>query len=187
MDASSKWAEQEKRGQKPELQYTGGERKKLAMELFFDTYEAKTDVREHTVKLSSLLVMDKEKHRPPKVTLSWGVGAPGGAFAEFPFTGVLESLKQQFTMFASDGTPVRAKLSVSFIQFSVTEEDLKKNRTNSSDKTKTYLVKEGDTVSDIAGLFYKDPAQWRHIADANQIENPRKLEPGRMLTIPAFE
>ena len=187
IDVAAKWSEQEKRGQKPELQYTGAERRKLAMELFFDTYEAQTDVREHTVKLANLLVFNKEKHRPPKVTLSWGRGAPGGAFAEFPFTGVLESLKQRFTLFLSDGTPVRAKVAVSFIQFSLTEEELKKNEAHSSDKTKTYLVKQGDTVSGIAALFYKDPTQWRHIAEANDIENPRQLQAGTVLTIPAFE
>lgn len=187
IDGASKWAEQEKRGQKPELQYTGGERRKLGMELFFDTYEARTDVRDHTVKLANLLVFNKEKHRPPKVTLSWGREAPGGAFADFPFTGVLESLKQHFTMFASDGTPVRAKLSVSFIQFSLTEEELKKNGPNSADKTKTYLVKQGETASDIAGLFYQDPTRWRAIAVANDIEDPRRLRAGQMIVIPALE
>jgi nucleoid-associated protein YgaU len=187
IDAAAKWKEQEKRGQPPELQYTGGERKKLAMELFFDTYEQLTDVREHTVKIGNLLVFNKEKHRPPKVTLSWGREAPGGPFADFPFTGVLEGFKQQFTMFMSDGTPVRAKVSVNFIQFSLTEEELKKNEAHSADKTKTYLVKQGDTVAGIAALFYKDPAQWRHIALANDIENPRQLAPGTSLIIPAFE
>ena len=187
IEGGAKWSEQEKRGQKPELQYTGGQRKKLAMELFFDTYEAGTDVRDHTVKIANLLVFNKERHRPPKVTLSWGKAAPGGAFAEFPFTGVLESVKQQFTLFMSDGTPVRAKLSVAFIQFSLTEEELKKNGPNSADKTKTYLVKQGDTVSGIAALFYKDPSLWRHIARANGVENPRKLQAGRALTIPAIE
>jgi nucleoid-associated protein YgaU len=187
IDGASKWQEQEKRGQKPELQYTGGDRKKLSMDLFFDTYEAQTDVREHTVKIGNLLVFNKEKHRPPKVTLSWGQPAPGGAFAEFPFTGVLESLKQQFTLFLPDGTPVRAKLSVSFIQFSLTEEELKKNEQHSADKTKVYRVRQGDTVSGIAALFYKDPSQWRHIARANDIDDPRTLETGRILQIPAYE
>src|SRR5687768_13848801 len=122
IDAAAKWKEQEKRGQAPELQYTGGERKKLALELFFDTYEQQTDVREHTVKIANLLVFNKEQHRPPKVTLSWGREAPGGPFADFPFTCVIESVKQQFTMFMSDGTPVRAKLSISCLQFSLTEQ-----------------------------------------------------------------
>lgn len=187
IDSASKWKEQEKKGQKPEIQYTGGDRRKLSMDLFFDTYESQTDVREHTVKVTGLLVLNKEKHRPPKVTLSWGQPAPGGPFADFPFTGVVESVKQQFTLFLSDGTPARAKLSVSFIEFSVTEEELKKNETHSADKTKTYLVKHRDTVSGIAGMFYKDPTRWRHIADANDVENPRKLEAGRLLVIPAYE
>lgn len=187
LDGASKWTEQEKKGQKPELQYTGGDRKKLTMDLFFDTYEQQTDVREHTVKLADLLVFNKEKHRPPKVTLSWGKDAPGGAFAEFPFTGVLESLKQQFSLFLPDGTPVRAKLSVAFIQFTLTAEELKKNEGHSADKTKTYRVKQGDTVSGIAGLFYKDPSQWRHIAIANEIEDPRRLAAGQVLTIPSYE
>jgi nucleoid-associated protein YgaU len=187
IDAAAKWQEQEKKGQKPELQYTGSERQKLAMDLFFDTYEAKTDVREHTVKLANLLVFNKEKHRPPKVTLSWGREAPGGPFAEFPFTGVLQSLKQQFILFLPDGTPVRAKLTTAWLQFSLTEEELKKNEAHSADKTKAYLVKQGDTVTGIAALFYRDPAQWRHIARANEIANPRKLVPGTLLTIPAYE
>jgi len=187
IDAAAKWSEQEKRGQKPELQYTGSERKKLGMDLFFDTYEAQADVRDHTVKLASLLVFDSEKHRPPKVTLSWGRGAPGGPHADFPFTGVLESIKQHFTLFLSDGTPVRAKVSAAFIQFSLTEEELKKTPANSSDKTKTYLVKQGDTVSAIAAHFYKDPTLWRHIAEANDVDDPRRLEPGAQLVIPAIE
>jgi nucleoid-associated protein YgaU len=187
IEAAATWSDQTKRGQVPELQYAGGERKKLSMDLFFDTYEAKSDVRDHTVKVSNLLVFNREKHRPPKLTLSWGRAPRGGPFADLPFTCVLQSCKQQFTLFMSDGTPVRAKLSVVFIQFTLTEDELKKNQGNSADKTKTYLVKQGDTVSDIAGLFYKDPTQWRAIADANDIENPRELSTGSALTIPALE
>ena len=109
LEDASHWADQDKMGQKPELHYTGGDRKKLTMELFFDTYEARTDVRQHTRKIASLLVFNKEKHRPPKVELSWGPTAPGGPYAEFPFVGVLESLKQQFVLFLGDGTPGQGK------------------------------------------------------------------------------
>jgi LysM repeat protein len=184
IEDASRWSDQDKMGQKPELHYTGGERKKLTMELFFDTYESRTDVREHTAKIAGLLVFNREKHRPPKVILSWGKGAPGGPHADFPFTGVLESLKQQFVLFLGDGTPVRAKLSVVFLEFTLPEEELKQNEPNSPDRTKLYMVKAGDTVSGIAALFYEDPRQWRPIAEENNIDNPRKLEPGQVLTIP---
>jgi nucleoid-associated protein YgaU len=48
-------------------------------------------------------------------------------------------------------------------------------------------VKEGETASDIAGLFYRDPTRWRPIAIANELENPRRLRAGQMLVIPALE
>src|SRR5215210_7381876 len=75
---SSKWQEQEGSRRRPELQYTGGDRKKLTMELFFDTYEKKEDVRLYTGKLAKLLVVTTDDKntgkRPPKVELSWGPG-----------------------------------------------------------------------------------------------------------------
>ncbi len=187
IDDSSTWSDQDRMGQKPELQYTGGARKKLSMELFFDTHESKKDVREHTGKIAKLLEFNSDADRPPKVTLSWGKEPPNGVPKEFPFTAVLESLKQQFILFMSDGTPVRAKLSVSFVQFTLPEDELKKNDPRSPDRTKTYMVKTGDTLSGIAGLFYKNPRKWRYIALKNDITNPRQLEPGRMLTIPRIE
>ncbi len=185
-DASS-WSDQDKNGQKPELHYTGGERKKLAMELFFDTYESRTDVREFTVKVAGLLVFNQEAHRPPKVTLSWGGVCPGGAHADFPFTGVLESLKQQFVLFLGDGTPVRAKLSVSFLEFTLPEEELQENEPHSPDLYKAYLAKENDTLSGIAAMFYGDARKWREIAEANNVDDPRVLEAGRVLAIPKIQ
>jgi nucleoid-associated protein YgaU len=154
------------------------------MELFFDTYEARADVRQHTSRIAGLLVFNKEKHRPPKVELSWGPSAPGGPYADFPFVGVLVTLKQQFILFLGDGTPVRAKLSVSFLEFTLPEDELQKNEPHSPDLTKLYVIKVRDTVSAIAALFYQDPGKWREIAKANDIDNPRHLKPGQVLRIP---
>jgi LysM repeat protein len=184
IEDAAKWEDQERMGQAPELHYTGTERKKLTMELFFDTYETRTDVREHTSKIAGLLVFNQEVHRPPKVTLSWGQAAPGGPHADFPFTCVLESLKQTFVLFHADGTPARAKLQVSFVEFTLPEEELEENEPRSPDRTKVYIVKQGDTVSGIAAMFYRNPNSWRPIAEANDVEDPRVLEAGALLTIP---
>ncbi len=184
LEDAAKWEDQERMGQPPELHYTGTERKKLAMELFFDSYESRTDVREHTSKIAALLVFNREVHRPPKVTLSWGQAPPGGPHADFPFTCVLESLTQTFVLFHADGTPARAKLAVSFLEFTLPEEELQESDPSSPDRTKAYVVKQGDTVSGIAGNFYRDPRRWRAIAEANEVEDPRVLEAGTVLTIP---
>jgi len=184
IEDASKWSDQDKMGQKPELHYTGGQRRKLTMELFFDTYESRKDVRQHTFKIANLLVFNSEVHRPPKVTLSWGPGGPGGPHADFPFTGVLETLKQQFVLFLSDGTPVRAKLSVGFLEFTLPTEELQANEPHSPNRTKTYVVKKGDTLSGIAGMFYGDPRQWKPIARENDIADPRNPVAGAILLIP---
>ncbi|RPJ62334.1 MAG: LysM peptidoglycan-binding domain-containing protein [Acidobacteria bacterium] len=188
VEDANKWEDQDRNTQRPELQYTGGDRKKLTMELFFDSYEAGEDVRVHTRKIASLLEVDSNLNRPPVCTIEWGeTSSQAPNDADFPFVGVLESLKQQFVLFKSDGTPVRAKLSVSFKQFRLPEDELKRNPRRSSFPAKTYTVVRGDTLSGIAARLWKRPEQWRRIADRNQIANPRRLTPGQVLTVPAIE
>jgi len=184
IEDASKWQEQERMGQQPELHYTGGERKKLSMDLFFDTYESRSDVRQHTGKVADLLVFNREQHRPPKVTISWGTAATSAAQTGFPLTCVLQSLKQLFVLFLGDGTPVRATLTCQFVEFTLPVEELQAHEPNSPDHAKAYVVKEGDTVSGIAGIFYRDPRLWRAIAERNAIDNPRVLPAGAVLTIP---
>ncbi|PYR87672.1 MAG: hypothetical protein DMF84_31025 [Acidobacteria bacterium] len=186
VDDAAKWTEQPRKGQLAELQYTGLQRRKLSLELFFDTYERKVDVRTETAKIANLMVMNREKHRPPKVLLTWGDVDPA-AHKLFPFTGVMQSLKQQFILFMSDGKPVRAKLTAGFTEFSLPVEDLRKNQMSSPDRVKTYRVKVGDTLSGIAGLFYQDPRVWRPIAIRNDVADPRQLVAGQVLTIPRLD
>ena len=185
---ASKWQEQEGNRRRPELQYTGGERKKLSMELFYDTYEAKEDVRLYTGKLQQLLVVTTDGgnngKRPPVVELSWGQAQSN---VGFPFKCVLESLKQQFTLFTSNGMPVRAKVSVSFKEYELPKEEQQKEPRRSSYPAQTYTVREGDTLSGIAAAVWNNPTKWRVLADANDISNPRVLEPGRALIVPAIE
>ena len=65
-------------------------------------------------------------------------------------------------------------------------------RTSHSEKAskkageRTYVVQEGDTLYSIARKFYKSPARWKEIRDANRnkIADGTKLEPGETLTIP---
>ncbi|HEX8140075.1 MAG TPA: LysM peptidoglycan-binding domain-containing protein [Pyrinomonadaceae bacterium] len=188
VEDGSKWQDQQGNRRRPELQYTGGDRKRLSMELFFDTYEKNEDVRLHTGKLAKLLVVTTDEgnngKRPPLVELSWGLANPATGF---PFKCVLESLKQQFTLFRGDGTPVRAKVSVSFKEFELPKTELQREPRRGSFPAQTYTVREGDTLSGIAASVWGDPLNWRRLATANAIRNPRILEPGRTLVVPPIE
>ncbi|MBZ0303873.1 MAG: LysM peptidoglycan-binding domain-containing protein [Anaerolineae bacterium] len=162
----------------PILQYVRGGTRTLSMELFFDTYEQQTDVREHTNQIYGLLGINRETHVPPICTFEWG---------DFDFRGVLERVSGRYTLFLSDGTPVRATLNVTLKEYVEIEVEVRRTPTESVDHFKTRVVQAGDTVSSIAAKEYKDPRQWRPIARANQIANPRVLQPGRSLVLPPLK
>lgn len=161
----------------PILQYLSGNGRTLSMDLFFDTYERRRDVRKHTDRIYGLLNIRGPLHRPPICTFTWG---------SFNFRCMLESVTGSFTLFLPDGTPVRARLGVSFKEFVEVERQVRNPPTESADHAKTYLVRRGDTLSSIAAAEYGDPALWRPIAQANRMANPRILPPGTRLSLPAI-
>ena len=188
LEDGNTWEEQERERRKPELQFTKQSLKKLSMELFVDTYEQRQDVRQHSGKVARLLIAsidESDGKRPPICQLTWGPRDPGAG--DFPFVGVLESLKQQFVLFLADGTPVRARLSVSFTEYVTPQEQEQRNTQRRSFPAQTHTVRQGETLSGIAADLWKDPSAWRRIAEANGIDNPRLVEPGRVLAVPAVK
>jgi nucleoid-associated protein YgaU len=161
-------------------QFLYGEPAILTTELFFDTYEAGTDVQEHTRKIFVLTTVEEhgELHRPPLVRLIWGQNR----FDELQW--VLQTLNQVFTLFLADGTPVRANLTCTFRQWRSDEVEQKLLDKHSPDVAKTRTVLRGETLAGIAAEEYNDPALWRPIAEANGIDNPRRVQPGQVLSIP---
>lgn len=175
----------------PVLNFGGGNPATLQMDLLFDTYQnsrnsgESKDVR--TVYINDLWKMmfvdkqlaEKKKNkqgRPPKVQFTWGKA--------WSFEAVMTSLSVTFTLFLPDGTPVRATARVQFQQIQDTKE-LPQNPTSGGiggERLRT--VEEGDRLDLIAHEEYGDTSQWRRIAAANGITNPRNLRPGSTLVIP---
>jgi hypothetical protein len=159
----------------PLLQFVHGNTRTLAMELFFDTYEARSDVRAYTDRIYGLLAINRDKHAPPICEFRW---------QSFHFRGVLDRVSGSFDLFLANGTPARATLNVSFKEYIDVEAHVRALALQSADHTRTYTVRRGDTLSGIAATFYRNPAKWRTIALANQIRNPLALAPGQVLVIP---
>jgi nucleoid-associated protein YgaU len=161
----------------PVLSFVNGDADVLTMELFFDTYTDKRseDVTKVTKKITRLMDIDPELHAPPPVRFVWG---------RLDFQAVIERLTQRFTMFREDGVPVRATLNVTFKEYKTIAEQLSQKPNQSSDWSKRRILTEQDRLSLIAAIEYGDPAVWRVIADANEIDNPRVLEPGREIRLP---
>jgi Contractile injection system tube protein len=162
----------------PILQYVHGNTRTLSMELFVDTYEERTDVSAHTNKIYDLLKIVPSTHAPPICQITWG---------NFHFRGVVDHVSGRFTLFLSDGTPVRATLNVTFKEYIDVDQLVKVQPTESSDHQKTRVVKRGDRIDHIAAEEYGDPAKWRPIAEANNLDDPSHLVAGAVLSIPPLD
>ena len=162
-------------GDTPPLSYARGIPRTLSMELFCDTYVEHVDVRLFTARIYELVHVNGDLHAAPPVDFVWGA---------FVFPAYVERVSGRFTLFLADGTPVRATLNVSFKEYREPDEAARSPALSSADHTKTRVVRRGDTLPSIAATEYGDARAWRPIADANRIENPRRLEPARVLLIP---
>lgn len=178
LEKKTPWREHEVPGlDLPTVEFVAGERMTLSMELFCDTSDDRTDVRKlMTDKIMEMMLVNQKLHRPPVLMVVWGTA--------LKFKCVLEQCVSRYTMFLADGTPVRAVLSVVFREFLKPQEQLKGKPRESADHTKRRIVREGDTLQLIASKEYNDSGQWRRIAQANKIDDPRRLTPGQELVIP---
>jgi len=158
-----------------ETEFSHGMPETLTMELFFDTYESGLDVRLYTERIANLLELDPKTDEPPVCLFVWGT---------LTFQCMLESVTKKFTMFNTFGLPVRATLNVTFRGYNKLDFLLAKNPFRSLGHAKVYVVKGGETLSQIAWNVFQDPSLWRKIADHNKIENPIELQPGQVLRIP---
>lgn len=180
----------------PLFQFVRGNARTVTMDLFFDTYEnmENRDVRIFTDRITGwdggsmlsklpngakgLMDIDSDLHAPPVCLFIWGT---------FVFQCIIERVSKRFTMFLPEGIPVRATLNVTLKEYREVEVQLKEIALQSADLTKRWVVTQGDSFWSIAAKEYGNPKDWRLIAEANGIDNPRLLNPGRELVIPVKE
>jgi nucleoid-associated protein YgaU len=89
-------------------------------------------------------------------------------------------------MFDESGRPVRARLTVSFNEFTNADREAKEIKRSTANFTKLHTVSQGETLSSIATRYYKNPALWRPIAILNLVDNPRRLPVGLRLQVPSL-
>jgi nucleoid-associated protein YgaU len=172
----------------PLLQFVNGEADHLSMELFLDDFtdpkgpsngkQSTAPVATRLKELSRLLEIDRDLHAPPPVRFNWG---------PMEFQAVIEKLGRKVTKFQPDGTPARATLSVSFKEYRTLRQQLEDPRRESADKTKRRVVVGRDALWMIAAREYDDAREWVRIAEANDLDDPREIQPGDWLEIPPIE
>ena len=187
----------------PLVQYTGGGSEILQFKLFFDSMSAGSevdggtvqklsfagnsllpsltksiDVRTYTNKVYRLMEIDADKHVPPLLKLKW---------SSLQFTGHLISCSIQFVRFSEQGMPLRAWMDCTFQEYIAPDKVGVARPLESPDTTKYRTVHQGDSLWALSAKEYGQPEQWRAIADANRLANPRQLRSGERLVLPALK
>ena len=178
------------------VQFVRGQNETLSMDLFFDSTEngmgpGATSVTEYSDQIYQLVKIEPDSHAPPICEFIWNTKFPGTNISEEmgnqkrnSFKCVMESVRHQYTLFNPEGVPLRATVTVSLREYKTLDEQLAQLNLNSPDRTQVHVLQSGETLSSLAGGHYRRPGLWRLIANANDIEDPRRLVPGSFLTIP---
>ena len=168
----------------PKMTFRQGGAESLRLQLFFDTFAEKVDVRIHTEPLWSMMMVGPKdprsnKAEPPKVAFHWG---------SFYFKAVITSISQKFTLFDKEGIPLRTTLDVNFQQVEDPYAIPFQNPTSGRGPAlRTHIVQEGERLDLIAAKAYGDASHWRLIADENRVFHPMRLRPGQQLVLPPVE
>jgi nucleoid-associated protein YgaU len=183
---SAKWERKTAKGAKkagpPE--FTGAEPCKLTVELFFDASAKHDDSVVSAVEtLFSCCVPtdashDKKLGSPPLVVFSWGQITAFPAF--------ITSVSAKYTVFASNGTPIRATCSVAMEEMPGA---LRPQNPTSGSLTarRSHRLVEGDSLPSLAYREYGDATLWRRLAEVNDIDDPMRLRIGTTVLLPALD
>jgi len=183
---SNKWEPKDSGGShKPTVTFKGEGLQSISLSLTFDTYEGNGSVTALTDEVLGLMkpaVSEPAKNskskqsRPPHLQLQWGT-------SKSPLV-VLSEVGSKFTLFKADGTPVRATLQLKFQE--VPPQGGGQNPTSrAAGAQRMRMIQAGDTIDWIAAKELGDAGAWRLLAEANGIDDPRRLRPGQHLLIPA--
>lgn len=164
----------------PEFQ--GPEPSKLTVEMFFDASEAQdSSVVTAVEQLFACCVPTSETRQqqrssPPWVVFHWG-GLTG-------FPGYVSKVQAKYTLFSTSGVPIRAVCQVTVEEISG-ETPGQNPSSGAPHARRVHRVQAGDTLPHLAWREYGDATAWRVIAEANGLDDPMRLVPGRELLVPA--
>jgi hypothetical protein len=171
----------------PAQQFVGAGTTKLSLQLWFDvTAEMapeiqQRDVRLLTEKVAFFITPDEDNNNViPAVRFVWG---------SFQFSGLMESLDESLELFSEDGIPLRASMTLGLTRQKITKFKFGKtaNTTLAGPAAGTRPLKAapaGKTLQGMASSQGKGD-NWQAIAAANNIENPRLLQPGQLIDMNA--
>ncbi|WP_133243820.1 CIS tube protein [Sphingomonas pokkalii] len=125
--------------------------------------------------LSLVATLKGSIHSPNYLILSW---------AQLQYQCVLSNVRITYTLFAPNGTPLRAKMDVEFSSFTSEGMLAKGTQKQSPDLTHAVTVITGDTLPDLCYRIYGESRYYIQVARFNRLLDFRTLQPGTRLLFP---
>jgi len=116
--------------------------------------------------------VDGDSHRSNYLIVQWG---------SFIRDCILISARTTYTLFNSEGIPLRAKINASFLERKGTTLNQIANMFSSPDLTHSKIVSEGDILPLMVFREYKNQDYYLQVARTNGLKNFRELKQGTTL------
>ncbi len=115
-------------------------------------------------------------HRPNFVKVQWG--------KDLIFNGVLSSFDISYTLFRPDGSPLRAKISLGFIQYIAPQTVKIQDKQQSPDVSHLVTVTAGVTLPQLCEQVWDDDRYYIQVARFNDLNKFRNLKGTEKLIFP---
>lgn len=175
-----------------ESQFAGRGSTKLSFELTFDATRSSgdPDVRLLTDKIAYFMRPLKGAPQAENGSTTPPLVPPGCEFhwGTFVFRGTMDSFEETLDLFSEDGVPLRATVNVG-----LTKQDLVFERGNGAEaggllgtapgSSPLTLARAGDSLQQMASRA--GVGDWKAVAQANGIENPRQIPAGTAINLNA--
>lgn len=155
----------------------------LKFELLFDATGAidgsPTDLATEITNFQTVVYdYDGTVHEPRYLMLYWG---------KMKFGARLTALSYNYTLFAPNGAPLRAKADVTFKNYENPATIVKEEDRESPDITHRVVVNAGDSLPLLCYQIYGDTQYYIDVARANRLVDVRHLQVGQTLSFPPLD
>jgi hypothetical protein len=165
----------------PEQKYKSTPSDNLSFDLVIDCtgiVDAKrTDLAKEIKVLEDIIFTYNGKiHRPNYVKIQWG--------ANIIFFSVLKTFNTTYTLFKPDGSPLRAKVSLSFGEYTSSKKRNQEEKKSSPDLTHLIEAVEGESLPQLCNKVWNSPYYYTQVAKYNGLNKFRHLKGGQQLIFP---
>ena len=162
--------------------YAGHKPSTLKFETILDATGVVSDVTVSIVEKINLIdavvyKMDGSSQERHYLVVSWG---------SFIFKGQLMSLDYDYTLFRSDGSPLRVKISFSLEGFMNKLIEAKEAARQSPDLSRLIVLKSGESIASWCNEIYGDPSYCVDVARYNGLVSFRNIQPGTEILFPSL-